>query len=219
MSPEPLFRTYHLNEPDVVGHDSWLGPEARNIWNGLEREYAFIDKSPTWVGVDIGLVRDSTAIVAVQRAEDGTLHAKSRVWMPSGGETVDLADVVQHIRDLCTQFDVREVSFDPRLFELPARQLVDEGLPLVEVPQSVERMTPIVGALFEAIRKGEITHDKDEVFANQVVNAVPRLNERGFTLSKSKSAPRGHIDACIALALAVDRANHVVKPRPPVVVL
>ena len=69
-------------------------------------------------------------------------------------------------------------------------------------------MTPIVGALFERIRSGGITHDVDENFTAHVVNAVPRLNERGFTLSKSKSAPRGHIDACIALALAVDRYDH-----------
>jgi hypothetical protein len=39
-----------------------------------------------------------------------------------------------------------------------------------------------------------------------VLNAVPRYNERGFTLQKSKS--RGRIDGAIALALACDRAIH-----------
>jgi phage terminase large subunit-like protein len=111
------------------------------------------------------------------------------------------------------------ISYDPRLFELPAIYLLEGGLPMVEVPQSVEQMTPIVGALFELIRRGGLSHDPDELFTSQVVNAVPRLNERGFTLSKSKSAPRGHIDACIALALAVDRWSHKPKARIPAMVL
>jgi hypothetical protein len=37
-----------------------------------------------------------------------------------------------------------------------------------------------------------------------VLNAVPRFNERGFTLAKGKS--RGRIDAAVALCLAADRA-------------
>ncbi len=211
MTPEAAFRTYHLNEPDVTGHDSWLGPDARTIWAALEDPYGLLSASATYVGVDVGLVRDSTAVVTVQERPDGRLHAVSKVWMPLMGQTVDIAAITQYLRDLAKRFDVRAISYDPRLFELPAIYLLEGGLPMVEVPQSVEHMTPIVGALFELIRGGGLTHEADELFASQVVNAVPRLNERGFTLSKSKSAPRGHIDACIALALAVDRYAHKKK--------
>ena len=220
MSPEPLFRTYHLNEPDVVGHDSWLGSDARVIWDSLEDPYTLVPKAPTWVGLDVGLIRDSTAVVAVQnRTDKPKMHATARIWMPSPGSTVDIADVVQHLRDLADTYDVQEISFDPRLFELPSLMLIDEGLRMTRVDQSIERMTPIVGGLYELIRRAGITHDHDTAFGDQVVNAVPRLNERGFTLSKSKSAPRGHIDSCVALALAVDRASHPKKQRAPLVVL
>ena len=54
-------------------------------------------------------------------------------------------------------------------------------------------------------------------FDAQILAAVARLNERGFTLSKGKS--RGRIDAAVALALAVDRAQHQKKARAPLVVL
>jgi len=220
MTPEAAFRTYHLNEPDVTGHDSWLGPDARTIWQGLEDSYPLHPDEPTYVGVDVGLVRDSTAIVTVQERTDGRpgrgmttrLHAVSKIWMPRLGQTVDIAAVTQYLRDLAQRYRVMAISYDPRLFELPAIMLQEGGLPMVEAPQSVEQMTPIVGALFERIREGGISHEADELFASHVVNAVPRLNERGFTLSKSKSAPRGHIDAVIALALAVDRYAHRVKP-------
>jgi phage terminase large subunit-like protein len=217
MSPESFFRTYHLAEFDVVGHGSWLGPNARAIWRGLEDEYALVEGEPTYVGVDVGVVRDSTAIVAVQRRPDGRLHAKAWIWTPLPDQTVDILAVVQHLRDLAATYKVVEIAYDPRLFELPAQLLLDERLPMVESPQSLERMTPIVGALFELIHRGGLSHDADPLFAEHVINAVPRLNDRGYTLSRTRSAHK--IDASIALALAVDRAQHPKKPRAPVVVL
>jgi phage terminase large subunit-like protein len=136
--------------------------------------------------------------------------------MPSPGEPVDTTDVMQYLRDLVDRYAVEGISFDPRFFDVPAKYLLDEGLPMVEIPQSLERMTPAIGNLYQLIQKGQVTHDGDEAFATQVLNAMPRYNENGFTLAKSKS--RGHIDAVIALALAVERAHHrdVAIPDPVV---
>ena len=50
----------------------------------------------------------------------------------------------------------------------------------------------------------KIHHDGDPLLRQHVLNAVPRFNERGFTLQKSKSL--GRIDGVIALGLAADRA-------------
>jgi len=88
---------------------------------------------------------------------------------------------------------------------------------VVEVPQSPERMTPIIGNLYERIMTGQLTHDDDEVLAQHVMNAIPRFTDRGFTLQKQKS--RGRIDGCIAVALAIDRAVNRIKARGPAVVL
>jgi phage terminase large subunit-like protein len=72
-------------------------------------------------------------------------------------------------------------------------------------------MTVAIGSLYEAILGKQITHDGDQGFATQVLNGVTRINERGFTLQKSKS--RGKIDAAIALALAFDQALRHETPR------
>jgi phage terminase large subunit-like protein len=66
-------------------------------------------------------------------------------------------------------------------------------------------MTPAVGATFEAIKRGELSHDADAAFTAHVLNAIPKMNETGFTLSKGKS--RGKIDAAVALCIAYHRAN------------
>lgn len=205
LTPEGHFRIFRLGQW-YEGVDSWLGPNGRVIWDGLADPYDFEADAPTWVGVDVGIKRDSTAVVAVQRDDANRLRVMSRVWLPTADQPVDVTDVMEHIRELARAYSVQAVSFDARFFDVPAKMLEDEGLPMVEVPQSVEKMTAICGALLETIKGGGLRHDGDEVLATHVLNAVPRFNERGFTLQKSKS--RGRIDAVIALALAAWEASH-----------
>jgi phage terminase large subunit-like protein len=213
ITPEGHFRLFRLGQ-HIDGVDSWLGANGPALWDALEAPFDFVAGDPTWIGVDIGIKRDSTAVVAIQRDPDGHLHASARFWVPSEDQPVDVTDVMEHIRELARAYDVRAVSFDPRLFAVPATMLADEGLPLVEIPQSVERMSTVLGSLLELIKRGEIRHDGDELLRQHVLNAVPRFNERGFTLQKSKS--RGRIDGVIALGLAADRvlANADVMPLP-----
>jgi phage terminase large subunit-like protein len=212
MSPEGHFRIFRLGQW-VDGVDSWLGPNGRRLWDDLADPYDFVAGAPTWVGVDVGLKRDSTAVVMVQRDEAGHLRATCRLWIPTADQPVDVTDVMEYLRELARAYDVQEVSFDPRFFDVPAKMLSDEGLPLIEVPQSVEHMTPACGNLLELIKRGEIHHDGDEALAMHVLNAVPRFNERGFTLQKSKS--RGRIDGCIALVLAADRVFNAEPEEVP----
>jgi phage terminase large subunit-like protein len=141
----------------------------------------------------------------VQRDDAGGFHAWCNLWVPEPDRPVDVTDVMQHIRTVSKDYAVHAVSYDPRFFDVAATMLFDEGIPMVEVPQSLERMTVICGALLEAVKRSEIHHDADPAFSAHVLNAVARNNEHGFTLSKGKS--RGHIDAVVALALAMDRAR------------
>lgn len=217
LSPEAEFTVYRLNK-FTDNLDSWLGPNGLTIWRGLTDPYPLVPGAKTWGGLDVGLRHDSTALVLVQERPDGRHHAVAKIWFPTTTEVVDLHDVAGYIREVCERYDVEAIAYDPRLVEYMATELADEGYPMVEIPQSVERLTPMVGELFKAIKEGRITHDGDEAFQTQVLNAVPRLNQRGFTLAKHGKT-KGKIDAAVALALAYDRARHKEKPRPKAVVL
>ena len=208
ITPEGHFRIFRLGQW-VEGTDSWLGASGRAEWDALADPYDFIAGARTWVGIDVGIKRDSTAVVAIQSDPQGILRVTCRLWVPARDEPVDVTDVMEHLRELGRAYSLEAVSYDARFFDVPAKMLSDEGLPMVEVPQSVDQMTRVCGGALEAIRRGEIRHDGDEAFATQVLNAVPRFNERGFTLQKSKS--RGRIDAAIALSLAIDRARQPVE--------
>lgn len=215
LAPEGRFRIFHLGQW-VDGVESWLGPDARRLWMSLERPLQAAVSERMWIGLDVGYRHDSTALVAVQRI-GGRWHATAKFWIPGADGAVELTHVMQALREIADRYPVAEIAYDPRLFEVPANMLADEGLPMVEFSQSIERTTPAFGQLFEMLKRGEITHDGDPMFAEQILNAIPRYNERGFTLAKAKS--RGKIDACYALMMAIDRALHARPARPPLAVL
>jgi phage terminase large subunit-like protein len=205
--PEAHFRILRLGQW-VDGVDGWLGKDGRAVWDRGDSDYALVPGAPTWAGVDVGLKRDSTSVCWVQRRidEPSKFHAEFKVWVPTVDEPVDTTDVMGFLRDLDDRYRLQEISFDPRFFDVPAKLLLDEGLRMVEIPQSPERMTPVCGDLYALLMAVRITHDRDPMVEQQVLNAIPRLNERGFTLSKGKS--RGRIDSAISLGLAIDRATH-----------
>ena len=215
ITPEGLFRIFRLGQWYEAGEAGWLGVDGRAIWEGLTSPWDLVDGGPVFVGVDIALKRDTSAVVVLQKRDDGRYHAACRIWSPTEERPVDTTDIMRYLRELDERYDVQAISFDPRFFDVPAKYLGDEGLPMMEVPQSQERMTMAVGGVYEAIIKGEVTHDGDEAFTTQVINAVPRFNERGFTLTKGKS--RGKIDAAVALALAYDRVQRQEVSLEPMV--
>jgi phage terminase large subunit-like protein len=220
LMPEARFRIFRLGQW-VDGYESWLGADGRSVWDRLRLAVKPVTGAATWVGIDVGIKRDSTSVCIVQYLDDCRcrlpgprphLAAWFRLWVPTKDEPVDVTDVMHHLRVLRDTYKVGGMSFDPRFFDVPAKLLHDEGLPMVEIPQSPERMTPIIGDLYDRIQQGTIHHDGTETVTEQVLNAIPRFTDRGFTLQKQKS--RGRIDAPISLALAVDRAQNRAKPRP-----
>lgn len=213
-TPEPMFRIFRLGQW-VTGTESWLGADGQAVWSAGADPWEFEPDRQTWVGIDVGIKRDSTAVAAVQRRPDGRLHVKVRLWVPTKDEPVDVREPMDWLRELAARYRLQAVSFDPRFFDVPAKMLEDEGLPMVEIPQSVERMTPAVGSTYELIRTGGLSHDGELATTAQVLNAVPKYNDRGFTLEKRRS--RGRIDAAVAICLAVGASQRQEAPLQAVV--
>ena len=112
LMPEARFRIFRLGQW-VEGYESWLGQDGRAVWDGLADEYKLVEGAPTWIGIDVGLKRDSSAICAVQYRPDGRLHASMRLWVPTVDEPVDALELMQHLRDLSGRYKVGGISFRP----------------------------------------------------------------------------------------------------------
>ena len=174
------------------------------VWHEQATENLQFDKdAPMFLGVDMALKHDSVAVAQVQE-RDGFYYTTARIWLPSD-TGIYYSEVEQHIIDLCTQYNVQEVAYDPAFFERSAQELVDRGIEMVEFPQTGKRMIPACGNAYDMIVGRKIKHPNYETFTDQVLSASQRQTDSGWRLSKGKSKRK--IDACIAMVMALDRAT------------
>lgn len=157
------------------------------------------------LGVDIGIKRDSSAVVALWKREDGRVVVLAKVWTPLGdGTAFETTIVRQYIRDLASQYRVTAVAYDPWSFKESAELLMAEGLPMVEVPMSNVRTVPATLSLMEAIKGEGIVHDGNRILSAHVGAGGLQDTERGVRLTKKAKNP---IDALMALMIGFTQVN------------
>lgn len=202
--PRWEFERYFLNRWTRAA-ESWL---PAGVWEACAGTVQLTKGQPAVVGVDMALRHDSVAVVVVQPKDDGMLHVSSKVWRPDG-DRIDVAAVENHLRALHRQYSLSSVAYDPAYFERSAQALQDEGLPMVEFPQSGERMVPACQHLYELVVQGKLMHGDDATLNDHVLAAAARDSERGWRLSKGRT--KRPIDAAIALVMAAWEAS---QPAP-----
>lgn len=212
QTSEMAFRRYRLNQW-VRSQESWL---PVGVWEQSGDATRALDgELPVWVGIDMALKHDSIAVVVVQPQDDGCLVARARMWHPDSSG-VDVAEVEAHLRHLHSQYTVMEFAYDPAFFQRSAEILADDGLNMVEFPQSSQRMVPACGHAYELIVNRRVVHDGSPMFTDQVLSAAQRMTDSGWRLSKGKS--RRKIDAAIALVMALDRATLRQRDDVPMII-
>ncbi|HZB77619.1 MAG TPA: hypothetical protein VE526_15415 [Solirubrobacteraceae bacterium] len=92
----------------------------------------------------------------------------------------------------------------------PAQELEREGMLCVAFPQHDARMMPASARLHAAVVEQRLTLPDDRELTRHAAEAIARHSRRGWRIDKPN--PRSNIDAVIALAMAVERAEQ--KPQP-----
>jgi phage terminase large subunit-like protein len=213
------FRRLHLNQW-TAARDAWL---PAGVWASLRSDAKIPTGARVYVGVDVGLSHDTTAVCWAHRLDTGLILLRARVWAANdkaaahhhiSGAKVELEEIEDFIRRLARRFKVREVAYDPRFFERSAELLERSGLTLVEFLQASGPLADAYQRFYQLAVTGQIAHDGDEVLAAHMEAAAARPSERGWRISKLKS--RLVIDAAVAGAMAVARAdvNGALKPVP-----
>lgn len=189
-----------------------------------------MSQAPCWIGVDLSKNDDLTAVVAAWRDGDGyqvhpwffcpedTLRARGDrhgvdyvSWaedghiIPTKGNTVDLQQVEDHIRELCARFHVQEVAFDPTFGRWMMARLAEDGLPVAEFRQGWVSMAPAVKELERVILSGQFRHGAHPVLRWNFENIQIETDRAGNRMfHKAKSGNK--IDGAVACAMAVARA-------------
>lgn len=212
---ELAFRRLHLNQWTKT-REAWL---PSGLWSSLRDSDVVLEEgNEIIVGVDVGLVHDSTAVSIARLLDDGRVYLDARVWaarddavahtiLPGG--RVDLSIVEDYIRDLAAKYVVREVVYDPRFFERSAEILSNDGLLLAPVEQSSRRMLEAYAAFYLATGERRVTHSGDAVLAAHVEATNATMTDRGWKISRKR---KQRIDACVASVMAHYRAEKYEAP-------
>ena len=144
---------------------------------------------------------------------DQKLRASARVWgrprRPDGRPDLDwvlpIGEVEAYIRELCTEYDVQEVSYDPMFITWSAISLEQQGMPLVEFWQTDSRMCPATQTVFELVNRELLIHEPDDTFDAHIEStAIANARNGGQRVAKGKE--RNPQDASVALCMAAYRA-------------
>lgn len=216
-TPEAEFRTKRLNQW-VSTAQAWLPAGA---WDGcLSEDEAIPNGAEVVLGFDGSFNNDSTALVVVTCPVGDTLPHVDVVaaWEKpkdsSSDWAVPILDVEEEIRKACRKWQVREIVCDPYRWARTYQILEDEGLPVVEFPQSSARMIPATARFYEAVMNQSLTHSGDARLARHLSNCMTRTDNRGTRLSKdSKHSPR-KIDLAVSAVMALERACQEPEREP-----
>ena len=214
--PEADFKTKRLNIW-VSAARAWLPAGAWAACVDCDRTVP--DGTEVCLGFDGSFNNDSTALTLVTCVTDDNPVPHVDVvecWEkpPEAGNewTVPILAVEEALRAACRRWQVREIVCDPARWARTYQVLEEEGLPVVDFPQSPARMVPATQRFYEAVVNRALTHSGDPRLARHLDNCTVRTDTRGSRISKeSKSSPR-KIDLAISAVMALERAS---QPPPP----
>jgi phage terminase large subunit-like protein len=194
-------------------------------------DLADLEELPCYIGVDMSVNGDLTAVVAAWRHDDGRITVQPSFFVPGedlagraerdrvpyeqwadddlinviDGPVIEPQAVEDHIRELCARFNVHEVAFDPHLARMTMQRLHDDGIPTIEMRQGPLTMGPAIGDLERTVNGRMIRHDGHPVLRHHFDSVVASRNDTGLTrMHKGKATDR--IDGAVAAAMAVSRA-------------
>jgi len=188
---------------------------------------------PCWLGVDLSSSGDLTVIVAAFADDDGGYTVVPFFFCPgdnlrqrqeqSGapyvrwaaeelvtatpGNVVDFRRVEDRIRELCDEYDVREIAIDPALARNTLNNLIEEGYPAVEHRQGSLSMMPAIAELDRALIARRFRHGGHQVLRWTFMNVEVETNSHGHATRLAKGKRHASIDGAVASAMAVNRAS------------
>lgn len=204
-TPEHQFRAKRCNQW-TAATSTWLPYGA---WNARINKRTIPDGADVVLAFDGSHNHDSTGIVAVEVGEFPHCVVVGH-WEPSihdgDGYKVPIFEVEEAIREAARRWNVVEIVADAYRWARSLQLLEGEGLPVVEFPQTPQRMTPATNTFYEAVMNGTLTHDGDRRLARHIENAILKTDIRGTRLIKETSKSKRHIDLAVCAVMGVSVA-------------
>lgn len=203
-----LFENQWVTSHEAFIPIEWWDKAAENyegpadLWESHPMRYF-----PITIGIDAGIKRDTTAMVAVaydsKRGKVGILFHK--IWKPSPGDPVDIDSTVEaELRKIYNEhkFIISSIVYDPTHLLSTMARLSNEGLPCRTYDQTSSNMISASENLYGLLKNRKLEAYEDQDLRRHIQMSVAEQSARGFRIVKTKTSKRHHIDAAIALAMA-----------------
>lgn len=175
---------------------------------------AKVEDPVIYIGVDIGVKRDTSAIAGVYRGEGGFYLWGHKIIVPHPKGSLTHAPTVVNIHKsvsdtllaLCQTKRVAGIWYDPYQFISESQRLTDLGFGrlLFEVNQQTEM--PVFSNMLETcITEGTLFLYKDAEIKNHFLWTTAKETERGWRIVKRKQTKP--IDFVVALGMALYGAS------------
>jgi hypothetical protein len=213
---EHIARRYYLNQVLAVRAERWMDMDA---WDACNTGEIIPDGATVVLGFDGSRTGDSTALIAATVVDrEATPHVDAVALHENVSRAadweVDMEQVMDDVRAACRRWHVVEIAADLTYWQLPMRILAAEGLPVVEMPQTLPRMAPAVSGFRQAVVSRRMTHSGNPDLRRHIANTCVVTSTRGDKLAKdAKDSPR-KIDLAVAGTMALQRASENTPKMP-----
>ena len=155
-----------------------------------------------WVGLDVGLRHDSTAIMAVGWDGQRIRLVTHSVFTARRGETLDVESVIETaILSLKARFALVACLFDPWQAVHLGQRLARAGVNMVEFNQHLSNLSMMAANLLDLLKTGRMRLYPDAELREAAAKTIAIENSRGgWRLGKAKQSDR--VDPIVSLAMA-----------------
>ena len=226
------FKQTHLNIWADGSAANWIDMA---VWDEAQQQPPAdeLNGQQAWIGVDLSKSYDLTAISVAFRHDDESYTVLTFAFLPETafrrrmkelpdvpwqqwrdqklltvipGDLIDDDVIEEKLRELCDLYEVQEIGFDPKFAAKIIGRLLDDGMPVIEVPQRPLVLGPYYTEMQRAIIGRRFRHGANPVLRFCVSNAVPVVGDTGLIyISKAKSTDA--VDCLIAACMAFGRAS------------
>lgn len=131
------------------------------------------------------------------------------------GEVLDIEAVREELLADAAEFELGEVPFDPFQLAQFAGEMMDQGLPMVEMRATVLNFSPAMKELDALVASKHLHHNGDPVLAWAISNVVCHYDAKDNVYPR-KDRPEQKIDPAIALIMALARVMAGPEDAPSV---
>ncbi|MBD1602338.1 terminase large subunit [Pseudomonas typographi] len=227
---QATFRTKHLNEW-VGAKNAWINmlrwkeAPARKSLTELEGRRCII-------GLDLASKIDIAGNILLFPPvdDDPYWHVHGRYYLPEArvieeldsntsryrefdalglltltdGEVIDFEVIKEDLREFAGRFDIEAVAYDPWQATQLAQEMEAEGLPMVEIRQTVQNISEPMKELEALTLRRVLAHGDCPILTWMASNVVAKLDVKD-NIYPNKERPENKIDGIVGLIMAINR--------------